>query len=104
MGLYGGQNIQSALETPEVVIDNVILNHTDQLIPAGKASAIVPFSFQNAPKALHGAVVSTLSYPRHTLGDTNCSQLVMEDLSGIGEALPRSLWSRGWTPGLAFRA
>ena len=36
MGPHGGQNARSALETAEVVIGDVILNHTDQHISDGK--------------------------------------------------------------------
>ena len=86
MDLHRSPYAQSALEAAEVVIGNVLPDHLDQLCPAGEAPAIVALPFEEAPEALHGTVVSTLSHPRHALGDAGRSQFVMEDLGGIGAA------------------
>lgn len=83
MGFHGCQNAQPTLEAAEVVIDNVILNHTHQRISAGKVTAVVSFPFENAPEALHGAVVNAFSRPRHALSNAGSGQFVMEDLGGV---------------------
>ena len=81
--LRRGPDAQATLEAAENVIDNIILNYTDQLLPAG---AIVAFPFEDAPKALHWAVVNALSHPGHALSNASRGQLVMKDLGGIGAA------------------
>ena len=86
MDFHGCLNTQSALESAEIVISDVILNHLDQLFPAGEAPAIVSLPLQDPPEALHGAVIYALSNPGHALGDTGRSQLIMENLRGIGAA------------------
>lgn len=86
MDLHRGPHTQAALEAVEVVIGDVLLDHLDQLLPAGEPPAIVALPLEDAPEALHGAVVNALSHPGHTLCNASCSQLVMEDLSGIGAA------------------
>ena len=86
MGLHGGQNPQSVLETARVVVDDVIFNHTDQGLPTGKAPAVVPFPLEDAPEPLHGAVVDALANSGHALGHPGGGQLVMKDLGGIGTA------------------
>ena len=86
MDFHRGPHTQAALEAVEVVIGDVLLDHLDQLLPAGEPPAIVALPLEDAPEALHGAVVNALSHPGHTLCNASCSQLVMEDLSGIGAA------------------
>ena len=86
MDFHRGPHAQAALEAAEVVIGDVLLDHLDQLLPAGEPPAIVALPLEDAPEALHGAVVNALSHPGHTLCNASCSQLVMEDLSGIGAA------------------
>ena len=77
---------EATLETPGVVVEDVILNHFYKLFSAGKAPAIVALSLENTPKALHRAVVNALANAGHTLGHPGCDQLVMEHLGCILEA------------------
>ena len=77
---------EAALETPGVVVEDVILNHFYNLFSAGKAPAIVALPLEDAPKALHRAVVNALANPGHTLSHPGCDQLVVEHLGGILEA------------------
>ena len=86
MDLHGCPHTQAALEAAEIVIDDIILKHTNQLFPAGELPAIVALPLQDAPEALHRAVIYALSHPGHALGDAGGGQLVMEDLSGVGAA------------------
>ena len=83
MNLHGRPDTQPTLEAAEIVIDDVILDHTDQFLPAGEASAVVPFPLEDPPEALHGAVVDAFSHSGHALRSAGCGQLVVEDLSGI---------------------
>ena len=86
MDLHMSPHAQSALKAAEVVIGDVLPNHLGQLLPAGESPAIVTLPLEDTPKSLHGAVVNALSHPGHALGDAGRSQLVMEDLGGIGAA------------------
>ena len=69
---------QPPLETGEIVVSDILPDHLAQLLPAGEAPAIVSLPLENAPEALHGSVVNTLAYPRHTLRHPSRSQLVVE--------------------------
>ena len=80
MNLHGCPDTQPTLEAAEVVIDDVTLDHTDQFLPAGEASAVVPFPLEDPPEALHGAVVDAFSHSGHALRNAGCGQLVVEDL------------------------
>lgn len=86
MNLHGRPDTQPTLEAAEIVIDDVTLDHTDQFLPAGEASSVVPFPLEDPPEALHGAVVDAFSHSGHALRNAGCGQLVVEDLSGIGAA------------------
>ena len=76
--LHGRMNPQPPLEAREIVVSNILPDHTAQLFPAGEPPAIVTLPLQDTPEALHGPVVNTLAYPRHTLGHPSRSQLVVE--------------------------
>ena len=60
MDFHRGPHTQAALEAVEVVIGDVLLDHLGQLLPAGKPPAIVTLPLEDAPEALHGAVVNAL--------------------------------------------
>ena len=61
------QDAQIALDTSRVVIANILLDYLDKLVLAGKPSAIIAFLLQNAPEALHRAVINAMRYAGHTL-------------------------------------
>lgn len=86
MDLHRSPYAQSALEAAEVIVGNILPDHTDQSRPAGEAPAIVALPLEDAPKSLHGAIVRTLSHPGHALSDARRRQFVMENLGGIGTA------------------
>ena len=44
---------KAALEAGEIVVNDILLDHPAQLLPAGEFSAVIPFPFENAPEALH---------------------------------------------------
>ena len=62
MLLQGRQDTKIALHTLGVVITDVTLNHLNKFLLAGESSAIIAFTFQNAPEPLHGAVVDTVCH------------------------------------------
>lgn len=86
MDLHRSPHAQATLEAAEVIVGDVLSDHTDQLLPAGEPPAIVALPLEDAPEALHRAVVNTHSNPGHALGDAGRSQLVVEDPGGIGTA------------------
>ena len=61
-----------------VVIMDIGLNHLHKLPLAGKPSAIIAFLLQNAPEALHRAVINAMRYAGHTLRHSRLHELVVE--------------------------
>ena len=59
------------------------LDHLDELVLAGKPSAVIAFPLQNAPEALHRAVINAVCYAGHTLRHTCLYELVVEGTVGI---------------------
>ena len=72
------QDAQIALDTSRVVIANILLDHLNKLVLADEPSAVIAFPFQDAPEALHWAIVNALTYSGHALGHPGCGQLVMK--------------------------
>lgn len=79
------QDAEGPLYPPSIVIVNIALDHLDQVSLAGKPPAIIAFPFQNAPEALHRAVVDTLANAGHTLGHPGLLELVVEGSAGVLE-------------------
>jgi len=44
---------------------------------------IVHFALDNPPKAFHGTIINTSTYPRHTLDHTSFIEFVSELFTGI---------------------
>ena len=57
------QHAQITLDTSCVVIANILLDHLHKLVLAGEPSAVIAFPFQDAPEALHRAVVNAMRHP-----------------------------------------
>lgn len=82
------QDTQIALDTSRVVIANILLDHLDKLVLAGKPSAVIAFPFQDAPEApeaLHRAVVNAMRHTGHTLRHACLHELVVESSVGVLE-------------------
>lgn len=79
------QDTQIALDTSRVVIANILLDHLDKLVLAGKPSAVIAFPLQNAPEALHRTVVNTMRHTGHTLRHSRLHELVVESAVGVLE-------------------
>ena len=77
------QDAQITLDTSRVVIANILLDHLDKLVLAGEPSAVIAFPFQNAPEALHRAVVNAMRHAGHTLRHARLHKLVVEGTVGV---------------------
>ena len=72
------QHAQITLDTSCVVIANILLDHLNKFTFAGKPSAVIAFPFQDAPEALHRAVINAMRYAGHTLRHSRLHELVVE--------------------------
>ena len=84
--LHRRENSKIALDPAGVVVTNVTFNHSDQFLFAGKAPAVVAFPLQDTSKALHRAIVNTMSHAGHALCHAGLLQLVVKSPVGILEA------------------
>ena len=78
MLLHRREDTEVALNAPVVVITDIILDHIEQFFFGGKAFAVITFLFQDAPEALHRAVIYALGHAGHTLRHSSFLQFVME--------------------------
>ncbi len=69
MNLHGRPDTQPTLEAAEIVIDDVTLDHTDQFLPAGEASAVVPFPLEDPPEARRPDTQPTLEAAEIVIDD-----------------------------------
>lgn len=72
------KDTQAALQSPGVVIDHIILDHSHQGFPAGKALGIITLTLQDAPEPLHWPVVDALANTGHTLDHAYSFQLCVK--------------------------
>ena len=56
------QDAQITLDTSCVVIANILLDHLNKLVLADEPSAVIAFPFQDAPEALHRAVINAMRH------------------------------------------
>ncbi len=80
------QHAQFTLHPSGVVIMDIGLNHLHKLVLAGKPSAVIVFLLQNAPEALHRAVINAMRYAGHTLRHSRLHELVVESAVGVLES------------------
>ena len=77
------QHAQITLDTSCVVIANILLDHLNKLVLAGEPSAVIAFTFQDAPEALHRAVINAMRHAGHTLRHPSLHKLVVEGTVGV---------------------
>ena len=77
------QHTQIALDTSCVVIANILLDHLNKHVLAGEPSAVIAFPFQDAPEALHRAVINAMRHAGHTLRHPRLHKLVVEGTVGV---------------------
>jgi len=75
MLLHMCKDAKTSLHPTIIIVTDVVHDHLGQFLFAGKASAIVAFSFQNSPEALHRAVINTMGDAGHALRHTGLLQL-----------------------------
>lgn len=85
MLFHRGQHAQFTLHPSGVVIMDIGLNHLHKLPLADKPSAVIAFPLQNAPEALHGAVIDATRHAGHTLRHSRLHELVVESAVGVLE-------------------
>ena len=85
MLFHRGQHAQITLHPSGVVIMDIGLNHLDKFMFAGKPSAVIAFPLQNAPEALHRAVINAMRHAGHTLRHSRLHELVAESAVGVLE-------------------
>ena len=81
--LHRRQNTEVSLYPAGIVVVDVALNHLDEFLFAGKPSAVIAFTFQDAPKSFHWAVVNAMAHTRHTLCHPGLLELVVKSSAGI---------------------
>ena len=79
------QDAQIALHPPGVVVMDIGFNHLDKFTFAGKPSAVIAFPLQDAPEALHRAVINAMRHAGHTLRHPRLHKLVVESAVGVLE-------------------
>ena len=77
------QDTQIALHPSGIVIADIVSNHLDETPLAGEPSAVIAFPFQNAPEALHRAVINAVRNSGHTLRHAGLYKFVVEGTVGI---------------------
>lgn len=85
MLLHWSKDTQATLNPLRIVVVDITYNHLNQSLLIGKPPAIIAFPFEDAPEALHGAVINTMGYTRHTLEHSSLFQLAMKFSAGILE-------------------
>lgn len=81
--LHRCQNTEVSLYPAGIVVVDVTLNHLNEFLFASKPSAVIVFTFQDAPKSFHWAVVNTMAHTRHTLCHPGLLELVVKSSAGI---------------------
>ena len=67
MFFYRSQYTEVALQPFCIVVIYVVFNHLYKSISVCKSLPVVAFPFQNAPEALHWAIINTFGYAGHAL-------------------------------------
>lgn len=80
------QDAKVSLDPAGIVVTDITLNHLDELLLAGKTSAIIAFPLQNAPKSLHRAIVNTVRHTGHTLCHPSLLKFVVKSSAGVLES------------------
>lgn len=77
--LHRRHDRKAALEAVVVVEINVVCNHLHELCPVGELVAVVAFPFQDAPEALHRAIVEAVGHAGHALLHPCGSKFLVEN-------------------------
>ena len=77
------QETQIALYPSGIVIMDIVFNHPDEIPLAVEPSAVIALPLQNAPEALHRAVINAMGNTGHTLRHSGLYKFVVEGSVGI---------------------
>ena len=77
------QDTQIALHPSGIVITDIVFNHSDEIPLAGEPSAVIALPLQNAPEALHRAVINAVSNTGHALRHSGLYKFLVEGAVGI---------------------
>ena len=77
------QDTQIALHPSGIVITDIVFNHSDEVPLTGEPSAVIALPLQNAPEALHRAVINAVSNTGHTLRHSGLYKFVVEGAVGV---------------------
>ena len=80
------QDAQIALHPSGVVIMDIVLDRLNKLPLTGETPAVIAFPLQNAPEALHRAVINAMRHTEHTLRHAGLHELVVESAVGVLES------------------
>lgn len=79
------ENTQTSLQSPGIIVENIILDHSHQGFPAGKAFAIITLTLPDTPEAFQRPIANALANTGHTLDHASLFQLRMERPIGVLE-------------------
>lgn len=79
------QNAEIVLNPLGIVVDNIRLDHLNQRFFRGESPAIIALTLEDAPEALHWAIVNAMGYARHTLHHFVLLQHLVEFAVGVLE-------------------
>lgn len=75
MLFHWGENTEIALESPGIVVVNVILNHLHQALAVSKFSAVVSFTLKDSPESFHRTIIYAAGNTGHALSHAGSFQL-----------------------------
>ena len=62
---------------------DVAFDYLNEFLFAGKSFAVIAFTFQDAPKSFHWAIINAMAHTGHTLRHTGLLELVVKSSAGI---------------------
>ena len=80
------QDTQIALHPSCIVIMDIVSDHLDKVPLTGEPSAVIAFPFQNAPEALHRAIINAVGNAGHTLRHSSLYKFLVECSACVLEA------------------
>ncbi len=80
------QDTKIALNALRVVIANIAMNHLRDIVFTGEPLAVIAFPLQDAPEALHRAVINAMCHTGHTLCHSSMNKLLVKHPIGVLKA------------------
>lgn len=80
------QDTKIALNALRVVIANIAMNHLSDVVFTGESLAVIAFPLQDAPEALHRAVINAMCHTGNTLCHSGMNKLLVKHPIGVLKA------------------